>query len=394
MKRLVFLILILFLTVSGTFHDALTILSEDSHPLTSQILSDAAIIMDRDTGQILDEKNSEERIYPASLTKMMTGILTIEKCSDLNQKVTVTKAMIEGLAEQDASLSGFQPGDKPTIQDLLYGISLSSGADSCNALADVVTGHHPKKFISMMNQKAKEIGMKNTHFNNTSGLHDPEHYSTAGDMAVLLQYCLNNSVFQKIFSAKQYTTTPLASAPEGLTFSSTLWSVAKWYPTDGLIGGKTGYTIPAGHCMAAWADVNHMHLVIVTAHADTPMYQMSHMQDVGRILQLLQTWSKEKVMKKDQKITSIQIVHPFHKEAMTIHAPADVYLDLPADHTLKMKCTLPHKLTAGNKEQRISGTFLITDQKLPVYEIDLQVRIPAEKNIFAKAYLWIQSFLS
>ena len=137
-----------------------------------------AIVIDRDTNQILAEKDADTKMYPASMTKMMTAIIAIENLTDLNQQITITQDMIAGLIEQNASLAGFKVGDTPTVQDILYGIALPSGADATNAAAFTISGSI-EAYVDLMNEKAQAIGMTNTHFVNTTGLHDENHYSTA-----------------------------------------------------------------------------------------------------------------------------------------------------------------------------------------------------------------------
>ena len=149
----------------------------------SGINSTCAILIQARGGKVIGEMNAKERIYPASLTKMMTAIVAIENLDSLNQEITLTNEMFAGLYEQDATQAGFQPGETVTALDLLYGVLLPSGAECCIALADTVAGSEAD-FVAMMNKKAEKIGMENTHFCDSTGLHNPEHYSTVMDMAV------------------------------------------------------------------------------------------------------------------------------------------------------------------------------------------------------------------
>lgn len=240
MKRILCLVLTIVIFLCGLPLLSEKIQAQDAHPLLNQIISDNAIVVDRDTGQVLDEKNPDEIIFPASMTKIMTAILVIENLPDLNQTITITDDMLRGLAEENASVAGFQPGDAPTVQDLLYGIALPSGADASNAAAYTITGNNPSQFIEMMNVKAKELGMNHTNFANDTGLPDDNHYSTVRDMAKLMNYCLRNEEFRKIFSARTWQTGPLASSPAGISMHSTIWSGAEkeGYPLEGLIGEK------------------------------------------------------------------------------------------------------------------------------------------------------------
>lgn len=217
-----------------------------------------AILLDAQSGQVLAQKRADERTAPASLTKMMTILLAIETEPDLDKQVTLPEGIFPALQIEKASMAGFAPGETVTVRDLLYGAMLPSGAECCEALARLVSGSEDN-FAALMNQKATELGMKNTHFTNPTGLTDTEHYSSAADMAKLLQAALHNATFRTIFTAEHYTTTATAQHPEGVSLTSTL--LGKLDGTElpegaQIEGGKTGYTAAAGLCLASLATVN------------------------------------------------------------------------------------------------------------------------------------------
>ncbi|MBR3350359.1 MAG: D-alanyl-D-alanine carboxypeptidase, partial [Solobacterium sp.] len=140
--------------------------------------SDYIYVEDIESGQVLTEKNSEQKMYPASMTKMLTVIVALEHLNDMDEIIEITEQMTEGLIEQEASLAGFGAGDRVTVRDLLYGTALPSGADAANGLAFTVAGSI-KNYVALMNEKAQEIGMANSHFANCTGLHEDDHYTTA-----------------------------------------------------------------------------------------------------------------------------------------------------------------------------------------------------------------------
>ena len=171
-----------------------------------------ALLMDARTGQVLARKRSGEEAAPASLTKMMTVLLATEALPDLDTPVTLPEDIFPALYKADASMAGFQPGETVTVRDLLYGAMLPSGAECCEALARQVSGSE-EVFVALMNRKAGELGMKHTHFANCTGLTSPEHYSSAADLAVLLQAALNNETFRTVFTTGQYTSSVTAQHP-------------------------------------------------------------------------------------------------------------------------------------------------------------------------------------
>lgn len=217
---------------------------------------------------LLKQKNSEEKTYPASLTKMMTAIVAIEKLPDMNGEIKLTNSMFQGLYQADASMAGFQPGEQVKAIDLLYGVMLPSGAECCIGLADKIAGSE-QNFVKIMNQKAADLGMGNTHFENVTGLHNENHYTTVKDLAILLSYALQNDTFREIFTSYRHSTQPTNKHPDGITFYSTMFEELKNQNiSDGeILGGKTGYTDEAGLCLASLAEVGKQEYILVSAGA-------------------------------------------------------------------------------------------------------------------------------
>lgn len=227
-----------------------------------------AILIRLKDNTILMQKNSEEKIYPASLTKMMTAIVAIENLPDLKEKIKLTNSTFQGLYEADASMAGFKPGEQVRAIDLLYGVMLPSGAECCNGLAGQIAGSE-QDFVKLMNQKAAALGMDNTHFENATGLHDENHYTTVKDLAILLSYALQNDTFREIFTASRYSTPLTNKHPGGITFYSTMFEeLCNQNIVDGeIIGGKTGYTDEAGLCLASLANVGKQEYILISAGA-------------------------------------------------------------------------------------------------------------------------------
>jgi D-alanyl-D-alanine carboxypeptidase (penicillin-binding protein 5/6) len=217
---------------------------------------------------ILMQKNSEEKIYPASLTKIMTAIVAIENLPDLKEEIKLTNSVFQGLYEADASMAGFQPGEQVRAIDLLYGVMLPSGAECCIGIADQIAGSE-QNFVKIMNQKAADLGLDSTHFKNVTGLHNENHYTTVKDMAILLRYALQNDIFREIFTSFRHSTPPTNKHPEGITFYSTIFEeLNNQHIINGkILGGKTGYTDDAGLCLASLAKVGRQEYILITAGA-------------------------------------------------------------------------------------------------------------------------------
>lgn len=230
--------------------------------------SSYAILIRLNDNSILMEKKSEEKIFPASLTKMMTAIVAIENLPNLKEEIKLTHYTFDGLYSANAAMAGFQPGEKVKAIDLLYGVLLPSGAESCIGLADQIAGSE-QDFVSMMNQKAADLGMVNTHFTNSIGLHNENHYTTVKDLAILLRYALQNDIFKDIFTSSRHSTQSTNKNLNGITFKSTMFEkLGEPSITGGkILGGKTGYTEEAGLCLASLAEVGKKEYILITTGA-------------------------------------------------------------------------------------------------------------------------------
>ncbi len=233
--------------------------------ILTNIYSSEAILIDAETGVVLDEKNPDTQAYPASVTKMMTLLIACEQLTDYDEVYPLPREIYDTLYYQDLSTAGYECNENIDIDDLLYGLMLRSGAECCLGLANRISGSEAA-FVELMNQRAAELGMTGTHFTNCTGLHDPNHYSTVRDMAILLQAALQNDKYREVFSTTQYTSTATINHPGGLTLYSTFSQGLSSMDFEGgsFIGGKTGFTSEAGLCLATAATINGHEYIFVT----------------------------------------------------------------------------------------------------------------------------------
>lgn len=229
-----------------------------------------SIVFGTDNYEIIASKDAYSIMYPASLTKIMTLIVAAENVADVKVKVNVREEVIENLNAMNASVAGFYGGETPTLEDALYAMILSSGADAAIAIAEYVTGSE-QGFVELMNQKATEMGLTDTHFANVTGLHSSNHYSTAADMAAILAYAINNPFCRQVLSTSDYQTSSNDMRPDGMYISSTLSGHLAGQSMEGvnIIGGKTGFTDEAGYCLASFAEVNGKMFVQVYAGSES-----------------------------------------------------------------------------------------------------------------------------
>lgn len=278
------LLLIIFCVIIGCFFNKINSLlnydwkktspiseKANSHkiPQNLSINSSNAILIDLENEEVLFDKNSERKMYPASMTKIMTAIIVLEHIKDLEVNISLNNDMFDYLYYENASMAGFLPKEKVSAIDLLYGLLLPSGAECAIGLAEHISGSE-SAFVDLMNEKAKEIGMNSTHFTNTTGLHDENHYSTVNDISVLLKYALKNDIFYEIFTSSRHSTLPTNRHDDGITCFSSLFSRIDSPNFKGgyIIGGKTGYTPEAGQCLASLAIKNERYYILVTSGAD------------------------------------------------------------------------------------------------------------------------------
>lgn len=236
----------------------------------NEMYSSHMILMDVETGKIINEQGKDETIYPASLTKIMTALVAIELLGEkgLNQIMVLPESIFQTIENENASVAGFLPGEKVKAQDLLYGMMLSSGADGALGLAVNLKGGE-EEFVQLMNEKAKSLGMNYTHFTNVTGLHNDNHYSTLSDLALLLYKALDNETFRKVFTASMYETGKTNMHPDGMLLESTLFGKMSVDALEDLnvLGGKTGFTYEAGLCLATLANVDGKEYILITAGA-------------------------------------------------------------------------------------------------------------------------------
>ena len=227
-------------------------------PEASEIYSGSALVIDTVTGATLFSQDADEKIYPASTTKLLTAILALENCS-LDETVTFSETAVD--LESGASSIDAVAGEEMSLEDVLYGLLLPSGNDCANAIAEHVAGSIDA-FAEMMNEKAEELGCTSSHFTNPSGLHDSDHYTTASDMFLIAKEAFSNSTIKEIISCASYTVDATNMSDER-TFSNSnsLIQTDSSYYNSTVVGGKTGYTSSAGRALVILSESNNMNLI-------------------------------------------------------------------------------------------------------------------------------------
>lgn len=227
--------------------------TKDEPILNSRI----AVAYDRKSGKVIWGKNENKKSAMASTTKIMTSIILLEN-GDLTQTVTISAKA----AGTGGSRLGLKKDDKITMKDLLYGLMLKSGNDAAVAIAEIVGGS-VEGFAELMNAKAKELGLENTHYVTPHGLDDPEHYTTAYELAKLADYALKNETFAKVVNTQNYTVT-INGYPKEISNTNELLGYL-----NGVNGVKTGFTNNAGRCLVTSVNRDGFEIITVVLQADT-----------------------------------------------------------------------------------------------------------------------------
>lgn len=219
------------------------------------------------TGGILLDRGSTDEIFPASMTKVMTALVVMDLLESRDEPILIGEDMFPLIEEEELAVAGFAADDIVSAEDLLYGLLLRSGAECAIALAEHFSGSE-SAFASLMNAKAAELGMTDTHFTNTIGYHSDSHYTTLRDMSVMFRHAMTKPWYYLISSARSHTSKPTASQPNGVTIQNTLFRYAESFdPSVHILAGKTGTTNNAGRCLVSEAIVNGQTFLCVTAAA-------------------------------------------------------------------------------------------------------------------------------
>lgn len=234
-------------------------------PAGPETISETAVLLDADTGAVLYDKGKDEIRYPASITKLMAALVAVEH-SSLDEQVTFTETGVRDVTPDSGNI-GMQLGEVMSMEDCLHAMLIHSANEVSAQVAEHVGGTE-EQFIQMMNERAAELGCKNTNFRNASGLPDENHYSTAYDMALILQAGLKNEVFCQVLEATGYTipATNLSGEKKMHTHLPLFAPESPFY-YEGCIGGKTGYTSAAMNTLAVAARRDGRTYIVVTLRA-------------------------------------------------------------------------------------------------------------------------------
>ena len=336
-----------------------------------------AVAIDANSGLVLYNKNMDERMYPASMTKVMTVIVALDMIENLDETTVITQSDIDTVWETGASSANFEVNETVTYRDLLLGAILPSGADATRALANNLCGGQ-EAFVEKMNECAKKLELKDTHFVNTTGIHDPNHYTTVHDMALIVQYAVANPDFKEIYS-KRY-----ATSSNGLHqwVNKSVYNARRSnINTDSIIGCKSGYTDVAKNCLSSLDKVGDNEIIVIVGKSiNNDVKPKAAVQDTLDIVNYVsQNYSMQPILTKGTEVKNLDIGVAKDNQKILIENQNDTMAFLPNGYNqddLEFKYTFK-KIEAPVKKGTKVG-------KLNVYYKDYllyQEEYVSDKNI-------------
>ena len=291
-----FIILFLFILIFSNTYFVFAADTSTDLDITAQ----AAYFIDNRTNKVLYSKNEDKKMYPASTTKILTAILVLENAS-LDEVVTANYNAVMSVPE-GYTMANIQVGEELTVEQLLEMLLVHSANDAANVLAEYVGGSIDS-FVSMMNTKLSDLGLTSSHFTNTYGLHDENHYTTAKDLALLMQYCLKDDTFRKI-SGQASCAIPATNMSSPRTYSSTNELLnansSNYYPY--LTAGKTGFTSSAKECLVSCAYRDDLEIIGCILGSNSRFYDTKIIYEF-----LYNNYSIKNVVNENDTITTIEV---------------------------------------------------------------------------------------
>lgn len=330
------------------------------------------------------EKNAQERRSPASTTKIMTYIITIENVPDPDDTVvTVTKDVVDKLSGTGSSMSGVQPDEQLTVTQLLHCLMIPSGNDAAMVLADYVGGGNIQAFVDKMNEKAKELGCTNTHFMNPHGLYDKEHYTTAEDLAKIARYAMDTPKFMEITSKLTYELPPsnVRSTPKTLENTNSMMLSSSVYYYQYVKGIKTGWIDEAGKCLVSTASKDgYSYLCVALGGKDKDDEGQKYdgaMVDTRRLYRwAFDNLERKNIVTLDKMVTEIPLELAWQKDRLQLLPKESVQALLPKDVEIASITITPNddvveSVTAPVKQGTILGTATLSYANQVLGTVDL-----------------------
>ncbi len=371
----------------------------DGEAATPSVEAAAAILLDADYDEVLYEYNADARRYPASITKVMTGLLTVEAIDrgelSMDQVVTLGDTLYMGIGEGGSS-QGLKTGEMLTVRDLLCCALIPSANEACNALAVAVAGDIPT-FVARMNSRAQELGMTNTHFTNTHGYHDDNHYTTARDISRMCREAMKHPDFRSIVSSKSYVVPETnLHAKRELHDTNAMVSNFRTGSGDGAkllyryaVGIKTGFTPEAGYCLASAAEKDGRLMIAVLLggqywKVDGQYYENNYFVESRELLEYgFNNFSRKTVLSQIEPVATIPVELCAEQDYVTVQPARALEATLPNDMDpaqFQREVTLAEGLEAPIQKGQVLGRISISQDGREFGTVDLIASTALERS--------------
>lgn len=337
------------------------------------IAAETYILTDFQSGQVLVSKDTQKRVEPASLTKLMTAYIVFSALKQKSISLTQSLSVSENASRAQGSRMFIEPNKSVTVDELLRGVIVQSGNDACILLAEAIAGSE-EKFAMIMNKEALRLGMKNTHFTNSTGLSDPEHYTTTQDLALLATAVIRNfPEYYSLYSLKEYTYNKITQTNS----NRLLWLDPN---VDGL---KTGHTKTAGYCLVTSAKRNERRLISILMNTSSDNARIMESQ---RLLNYgFQFYDTVRLYQKGQEVETIPLWKG-SQDAIKAGVDRDLYFSIPKNQANKLKVTMEYK-------QPLVAPISI-GQKVGIIKLVFNDRPAAEYSLVALENVDVSNILS
>lgn len=360
----------------------------------------SAILIDPANGDILYEKNIKDKAYPASITKLMTALLVIENAK-LGDNVTAAKSAFSDLSDAGSSV-GIKEGETMSVENLLICLMVASANEAANILAEHVAGS-VDKFIEMMNERATELGCENTHFVNTHGLHDAEHYTCAYDITLIAREAQKHPELVKIYQMQKATISPTNKSDERFFFSTnSLISPYKerTYLYKYATGMKTGHTTPAGLCLVSSAEKGDLSFisVVLGATTDPETKKKNHFVETTRLFKWgFDNFKRKSVLDISSPVAEVRLELAWDRDHMVVHPTKALNCIVPNDFDsdkLILTPELPETIDAPITKGDVIGKLRVVYEDRELGLVDLAASDSVERSRILWIWRGIRNFFS
>lgn len=364
-----------------------------------EVTAQNVYMVNLNTGAVVYEKSADERIYPASLTKLVTMLVAADMITDYSQVITVSDECYDDLVIGSSNMN-LQDGEEMSLDDLMYGLALSSANEASNALAIYLCGSI-EDFVAKMNEKAKSLGANNTHFVNTHGLHDQEHYTTAKDMSIIAKAAFSNETILKYISSSVHEIPPTNKTTEKrtlVTTNSLLRKNSEFYYKY-CKGGKTGTTTPAGYNLVSLSEKDDTEFMLVAMHVPKDSVTTNTVFNDSKLLYnwAFENYKNKKILDSTEVITEVEVELSAKGDHLILIPQTNAYSVVPVDidvSSLERTVHTQEKIYAPVTEGDVLGTVTLSKDGIDYAVVNLVAASDVKRSTVLYYLHLIEQFFS